>query len=98
VHPDWLGSPQHFIAAALLAGVVAWFAPRFVQADGWVIAALAVGVAMAGEVVVELAEYPLRYADDPNLTAYYDTIADLTSSLAGALVAALAVWALRSRR
>jgi hypothetical protein len=95
VHPDWLGSPQHFIAAALLAGVIAWIAPRVIQADGWVIAALAVGAAMTGEVLVEVAEYPLRYADDPNPTAYLDTVADLASSLIGAVVGALGVTGLR---
>ena len=98
MHPDWLGSPQHALGAALLAGVVAWFAPTLLQSSYWVSVLVAVGVAMTAEVAVEVAEYPLRYADDPNLTAYYDTVADLTSSLVGGLVGAVLVAAISHRR
>ena len=97
MHPDWLGSPHHFLAAAVVAVTIVWLAPRVLSADRWLIVGLAVAVAMLGEVLVEVVEYPLRYADDPNLTAYYDTIADLTSSLAGGLSGAVAATLLRRR-
>jgi hypothetical protein len=86
MHPDWLGSPQHVVAGALLAAAVMTLAPRFSIQNAWVAAALAVGLVMVGEALVELAEYPLRYSDDPNLTAYFDTLADLASSLVGGVI------------
>jgi uncharacterized membrane protein YjdF len=86
VHPDWLGNPQHFVAGALLAAAVAFWSPRIGITNGWIAAAMAIGVTMAAEAIVELVEYPLRYSDDPNLTAYFDTLSDLASSLAGACV------------
>jgi hypothetical protein len=98
MHPDWLGSPQHAVGAALLAGVVAWFAPSILRSSFWVSVLVAVSVAMTAEVAWEIAEYPLRYADDPNLTAYYDTVADLTSSLVGGLLGAMLVAAISHRR
>ena len=52
---------------------------------------------MTVEAVVELAEYPLKY-DDPSLTAYHDTLADLAGSLAGAVVGAVGVVLLRALR
>jgi hypothetical protein len=55
-------------------------------------------VVMIGEALVELVEYPLRYSDDPNLTAYFDTLADLASSLAGGVIGAGAAWAYRLRK
>jgi hypothetical protein len=97
MHPDWLGSPQHFVAGALLAVGVVILAPRFSIQNAWVGAALAVGVVMVGEALVELVEYPLLYSDDPNLTAYFDTLADLTSSLVGGLIGAGAALAYRLR-
>jgi NAD/NADP transhydrogenase beta subunit len=95
VDPDWLGSPQHFVAGALLAVAVVILAPRFSITSEWVAAALAVGIVMIGEALVELAEYPLRYSDNPNLTAYLDTLADLASSLVGGVVGAGAATAYR---
>jgi hypothetical protein len=97
MHPDWLGSPQHFVAGALLAVAVVIFAPRFSIQNAWGAAALAVGIVMVGEVLIELLEYPLLYSDDPNLTAYFDTLADLASSLAGGVVGAGAALAYRLR-
>lgn len=97
MHPDWLGSPQHFVAGALLAVAVVILAPRFSIQNVWVAAALAVGIVMVGEALVELVEYPLLYSDDPNLTAYFDTLADLVSSLAGGVVGAGAALAYRLR-
>lgn len=86
------------IGAAAVAAAVVWFAPRLVEWNGWLIAALGVGAALTAEVAVEVVEYPLRYADNPNLTAYYDTVADLTSSLVGAFAGAFAAAAVQARR
>lgn len=97
MHPDWFGSPQHVVAAALLAAAVVILAPRFSIQNAWLAAALAVGVVMVGEALVELVEYPLRYSDDPNLTAYFDTLADLASSLVGGLIGTGAASAYRMR-
>lgn len=97
MHPDWLGSPQHFVAGALLAVAVVLVAPRFSIQNAWVGAALAVGIVMIGEALVELVEYPLLYSDDPNLTAYFDTLADLASSLVGGVIGAGAALAYRLR-
>lgn len=97
MHPDWLGSPQHFVAGALLAVAVVILAPRFSIQNAWVAAALAAGIVMVGEALVELVEYPLLYSDDPNLTAYFDTLADLASSLVGGVVGAGAALAYRLR-
>lgn len=88
MHPDWLGNPQHFVVGFLLAAAIVWIAPKVSISNRWIGAALAVGVVMAGEAAVELIEYPLLYSDEPNLTAYYDTLSDLANSLAGALVGA----------
>ena len=98
MHPDWLGSPQHFVAGVLLAVAVVILAPRFSIQNAWVAAALAVGIVMVGEALVELVEYPLLYSDDPNLTAYFDTLADLASSLVGGFIGAGAGLTYRLRR
>jgi hypothetical protein len=97
MHPDWLGSPQHLVAGVLLAVAVVTLAPRLSIQNLWVAAALAVGVVMVGEALVELLEYPFRYSDDPNLTAYFDTLADLASSLVGAVIGAGSALAYRLR-
>jgi|SRR5215213_9557157 len=97
MHPDWLGSPQHVAAGALLAAAVVIVGPRFSIESPWIAAVLAVGMVMVGEALVELVEYPLRYGDDPNLTAYFDTLADLASSLVGGLIGASAGVAFRLR-
>ena len=99
MHPDWLGSPQHFVAGAILAAVVVLAGRRLTDAPTWLLAALAIGTTMTAEAAVELVEYPLRYADTFHETAYYDTLADLAASLAGAGVGtAAALLALRARR
>jgi hypothetical protein len=97
MHPDWLGSPQHFVAGASLAIAIVIIAPHFSIQNPWVAGALAVGIVMIGEALVELVEYPLLYSDDPNLTAYFDTLADLASSLVGGVVGAGAALAYRLR-
>jgi hypothetical protein len=97
MHPDWLGNPQHFVAGVLLAAAVVAIAPRLSIRNAWVAAALAIGTVMVGEALVELAEYPLRYSDDPNLTAYYDTLSDLANSLVGAIVGAGVATGYRQR-
>jgi hypothetical protein len=92
VHPDWLGSPQHAIAGALLAVALAVVAARTSDVSPWLIAPLAVAVTMGAEALVELVEYPLMYAGDQvSETAYLDTVADIASTLGGAVVGA-GVW------
>jgi hypothetical protein len=98
VHPDWLLSPQHLVGGALLAVAVGIVAPRFSMQSAWVTAVLAVGIVTIGEALVEFVEYPLLYSDDPNLSAYFDTLADLASSFAGGIIGAGAVLAYRLRR
>jgi hypothetical protein len=98
MHPDWLGNPQHFVAALLLSVAVIWAAPRISITSVWVAAALAIGVVMTAEAAVELVEYPLRYSDDPNLSLYFDTLSDLANSLAGAIAGSLAGTLVLCRR
>jgi uncharacterized membrane protein YjdF len=97
VHPDWLGNPQHFVAGFLIAFAVSWVAPRIGITNVWVAAALAIGVVMTAEAAVELVEYPFKYSDDPNVSAYLDTVADLANSLAGAVAGSIVGIALRRR-
>lgn len=99
--PDWLGSPQHFVAGAALAATAGVIAQRRLRLSWWWAAAAAVTVTMAAEALVELFEYPLLYSRGVGATAYYDTIADIGLTLVGAVagaVAAVAVTALLARR
>ena len=96
--PDWLGSPQHLVAGAVLSLTVCVIFRRRVARMWWVAAGAAIVVTMAAEALVELLEYPLLYGDGASETAYYDTIADIGATLAGAIVgAAVAVVATRRR-
>ena len=94
--PDWLGSPQHVVGGVALSGVVVIAAGRWVE-HPWLLLGLAVGVTAAAEIVVELVEYPLLYSGRLHATAYHDTIADMASSIVGALAGAAAAVALRNR-
>lgn len=85
--PDWWGSPQHAVAGVIVAGAVVLAARRWIE-QRWLLLALAVGVTMTAESLVELAEYPLLYSGEPHVSAYWDTLADLAATLAGALVGA----------
>jgi hypothetical protein len=85
MHPDWLGSPQHFVGGLILSGVVAYVARRWVD-QWWLVAVVAIGVTATAELLIELVEYPLLYADDPHPSAYADTLADLADTLVGAMV------------
>jgi hypothetical protein len=87
MHPDWLGSPQHFVAGVILAFVVAWGSRRWIE-QWWLRFIVAVAIVALGEVVVELAEYPLMYAHEHHASAYYDTLADMADTMAGALLGA----------
>ena len=91
MHPDWLGSPQHVAAGAILAVVLAEAGLRHTDLPASWVAFVAVGVTMGAEAIVELVEYPLLYSDRYHPTAYYDTVADIASSLVGAAVA-VAIW------
>lgn len=84
--PDWLGSPQHLVAGAALSLGAGVFARRRLRlAALWAFLG-AVVLTMACEAMVELVEYPLLYSGAVHATAYYDTIADIGLSLAGALL------------
>lgn len=95
MHPDWLGSPQHFLGGAFAAVLAIVVAARLGVRGPLLLGVLGVGVAMTAEAVVEIAEYAFRIA---HATAYYDTIADLAATLAGAVVGAGVAAVAVSRR
>jgi len=98
--PDWLGSPQHVVVGAILAFVVYLAARSWrLRLPEWAAFVLAVGVVSAAEIVWEIGEYEVRYAGHFHYSAYYDTLADLASSLVGGVIgAALALLVVRLRR
>jgi hypothetical protein len=85
--PNWLGSPQHLEVGALLALIVfcltRW---RRLGLPEWAAVVVAIGVVSTAEIVLELVEYPLLYADKFHSSAYYDTLADMASSVTGAII------------
>jgi hypothetical protein len=87
--PNWLGSPQHVLAGAILAliiyGLARW---RRLRLPEWAAFVIAIGVVSTAEIVLELVEYPLLYADKFHYSAYYDTLADMASSVVGAIIGA----------
>jgi cell shape-determining protein MreD len=85
--PDWLGSPQHLVAGAILGFMVGRMASRWVT-QPWLIFVVAVGVVCTAELVVELIEYPLLYSGKPHVSAYYDTLADLADTIVGGVIGA----------
>ncbi len=94
--PDWFGSPQHFVAGIVLAGVVA-LAVRSWLKKPWLLYVFAVGVTAVAEIAVEVVEYPLLYGGEIDAQAYYDTIADLAITMVGALVGAAVALVLTRR-
>ena len=57
---------------------------------------VAVSLVSTAELILELIEYPLLYADHFHYSAYYDTLADMANSLVGAILgAAVAVSLVR---
>ena len=95
MQPDWLGSPQHFVAGLFLTMGVMRFGRSRVTST-WLLCVFAFAATGAAELVVELTEYPLLYADHFHRSAYYDTLADMADTMAGGLVgAALALLVLR---
>lgn len=95
--PDWLGSPQHVVAGALLGAAAVACARRRIHPT-WLLLAFALGVVALAELLVELVEYPLLYGADAHARAYYDTIADLAATLAGGVVGVAAATAAAARR
>lgn len=87
--PNWLGSPQHTGVGAILALVV-YFSVRWrrIMLPEWAAFVMAVGVVSAAEIVLELVEYPLMYANKFHYSAYYDTLADMANSIVGAIIGA----------
>jgi hypothetical protein len=89
--PNWLGSPQHFVVGAIAAvAVFAAARSRWIRLPEWIAFVLAVSLVSTAELVLELIEYPLLYADHFHHSAYYDTLADMANSVVGAIVGALA--------
>jgi hypothetical protein len=69
--PNWLGSPQHFVIGAIAATVVFGAArSKWVRLPAWVAFVLAVSLVSTAELVLELIEYPLLYADHVHRSAY----------------------------
>jgi hypothetical protein len=96
--PRWLGSPQHLVVDAILALIVYWLARRpRAWLPRWAAFVVAVGVVSAGEIVLELVEYPLLYAGKFHYSAYYDTLADMANSLVGAVLGAAVAVPLTGR-
>jgi hypothetical protein len=96
--PNWLGSPQHFVVGAVLAALLYGAARSRRIGVGELLAfVLAVSVVCTAELVWELVEYEVRYAGHFHYSAYYDTLADLANSAAGALVGAVAAVPLYRR-
>ena len=85
--PDWTGSYHHVAAGAALA-LGTYLVARRRMPYGWA-AALSLVVTMAAEAMVELVEYPLLFRGDAIAENYYDTVADIGSTLFGALCGAL---------
>jgi MYXO-CTERM domain-containing protein len=88
VSPDWTGSPHHVAAGAALALGTYLVARRRRIRPGWA-AALALVVTMAAQAMVDFLEYVLRFSGDAVAANYYDTIADIGSALAGAVLGAV---------
>jgi len=98
VGPNWLGSPQHVIVGAIAALVVFFVArSRWLVVPEWLAVVLAVSLVCTAELVLELLEYPLLYADHFHHSAYYDTLADMANSIVGAVVGAVVAIPLRRR-
>ena len=98
MHPDWLGSPQHFVAGLLLSGAVTWLGRSHVEPT-WLLCVFVVAVTGAAELLVELLEYPVLYADHFHRSAYYDTLADMADTMVGGFIGtALGLIAARQSR
>jgi hypothetical protein len=96
--PNWLGSPQHVVGGAGFALAVVVVA-RLLRVRASVAIAFAIGATSTAEIIVELVEYPLLYSDRFHYSAYYDTLADMASTLFGAVAgAAIAAYAIRLLR
>ena len=88
--PNWLGSPQHFVVGAIAAiAVFAVARSRWFRLHDWVAFVLAFSLVCTAELVLELVEYPLLYADHFHYSAYYDTLADMANSIVGAFAGAV---------
>ena len=88
--PNWLGSPQHLVVGAVAAAVVfAAARSKWIGLPEWVALLLAVSLVSTAELVLELIEYPLLYANHFHHSAYYDTLADMANSVVGAIAGAV---------
>jgi hypothetical protein len=97
--PNWLGSPQHFVVGAIAAvAVFAAARSKWIRLPEWVAFVLAVSLVSTAELVLELVEYPLLYADHFHHSAYYDTLADMANSVVGAIAGAIVAASFSRRR
>jgi multisubunit Na+/H+ antiporter MnhE subunit len=97
--PNWLASPQHFVVGAIAAAAVfAAARSKWIRLPKWIAFVLAVSLVSTAELVLELIEYPLLYADQFHRSAYYDTLADMANSIAGAIAGAIVAASFRRRR
>jgi hypothetical protein len=95
--PNWLGSPRHVVGGLGLALVVVLIS-RFRGVPAPLTIALGIGAGSTAEILIELVEYPLLYSDKFHYSAYYDTLADMGSTLVGAIAgAASGVFLMRNR-
>ncbi len=96
VGPNWLGSPQHVAAGLIVAFALTLLAVR--RHAPWLAAVIAVGATSAAEIGLKFVEYLFLVKSAVDSGAYYDSLVDNTSTLAGALVGAgIAVAAARLR-
>ena len=99
MHPDWTGSPQHFVAGLLVAvALMATFERRQPRMSPLLRAATALLVTMGAEALVELVEYPILYSDRFHSTAYYDTVADIADTVVGAVAGVAIALVVSTRR
>ena len=94
--PEWSGSPQQLVGGLVVALVAVALGRRWIE-QPWLLGLFALGLTALAEMLVELVEYPLLYSDDPHVSAYYDTLADLADTLVGAVVGVV-LWLVSARR
>lgn len=99
VSPHWTASTHHLVAGVLLAVVLVLLLRRWTPV--WLAFVCGVVLTLAAELLIELAEYVVLYRNVRTVSAYFDTIADMGMTAAGAVLGglvAVAVLFARGRR